>query len=141
MEYEHAPDIQVIAEDIIRKLDMKYIIPKKVSCMRSWGAKTDAIARIHEFPRILQEAIGVDPHYVIEFITKRYDKLSREEQEKTVLHELMHIPKTFSGALVPHKCFGKIVVGHKNVNKLYKQYKKIPDQVQETFDGVIQMSD
>ena len=131
--------IQEIAEDIIRKLELKHIDPERVKCMRSWGAISNAIARIHEFPKVWQEALGITPQYVIEFIAKRYDKLPKEEQEKTVLHELLHIPKTFSGALVPHRCFGKTVVGSRNVNKLYKQYKNKPDIVQQLEDGVIKL--
>jgi predicted metallopeptidase len=35
----------------------------------------------------------------------------------------MHIPKTFSGALVPHKCFGKRI-DKKSVENIYKKYKE-----------------
>ena len=44
----------------------------------------------------------IEPAYVIEVISGYFDKLSVQEQDKVILHELMHIPKNFSGALVPH---------------------------------------
>jgi predicted metallopeptidase len=66
-------------------------------------------------------ALGVVPHYIIEVISHRFDKLSGEEQEKVLIHELLHIPKTFSGALVPHRCFGKERVGDRTVETIYRR--------------------
>jgi len=36
----------------------------------------------------------------------------------------MHIPKNFSGALLPHRGRGRVVINHRSVEKLFKQFKK-----------------
>lgn len=107
-QYEVAPDVQRDLEEIVRHLpdDFAHVDVRRVICFRSRGSTARIYARIWSLPGIWQAALGVEAHYVIE-VVERYDKLPREEQEKTILHELMHIPKTFSGALVPHNCFGK----------------------------------
>jgi len=81
------------------------------------------LARIWGLSRIWQKALGIKSHYIIEVLYPNFDKLSKEDQEKTLLHELLHIPKKFSGGLVPHKCFGKRI-DKKRVEELYKKYFK-----------------
>lgn len=53
--------------------------------------------------RLFKEVAGLEPHYIIEVNAKRFDKLSERDKIKTLIHELMHIPKTFSGALLSHR--------------------------------------
>lgn len=91
--------------------------------MRGYGSKSRAIARIWGLSRIWQKAFKVKSHYIIEVIHPRFDNLNKEEQEKTLLHELLHIPKKFSGGLVPHKCFGKRI-DRRTVDKIYEKYFK-----------------
>jgi len=123
MKFNRAYDIQVKVNRILYVLNFPHIERKRIVCMRSWGSKSRAIARIWNMPRIWQQALGIKSHYVIEVISEKFDKLPEEEQEKTLIHEIMHIPKTFSGALVPHTCFGKRI-DNKSVEKIYKEYKK-----------------
>lgn len=107
-EYEVAPDVQKDLEEIVRLLpdEFAHVDVRRVVCYRSRGSTARIYARIWSLPSIFSHALGVEPHYVVE-VVERYDRSPREEQEKTLIHELLHIPKTFSGALVPHKCFGK----------------------------------
>lgn len=107
-EYEVAPDVQADLEDIVRLLpdDFAHVDTRRVVCYRSRGSTARIYARIWSLPSIFSHALGVEPHYVIE-VVELYDRVSKEQQEKTLIHELLHIPKTFSGALVPHKCFGR----------------------------------
>lgn len=108
--YEVAPDVQAMLEDIVRHLpdDFAHVDTRRVVCYRSRGSTAKIYARIWSLPGIWQAALGVEAHYVIE-VVERFDRSSLMDKEKTLLHELMHIPKTFSGNLVPHNCFGKSI--------------------------------
>lgn len=89
--------------------------------MRGTGSTSRAIARIWSLPRPWQLTLKVKPQYIIEVIAERFDNLSFQDQDRTLLHELMHIPKTFSGALVSHR--GRFHrINNKTVESLYQQY-------------------
>lgn len=103
MQYQRAPEIKKILVQLINRLAMDHIIPARIHCIRSFDAKTRAYARIWGMAKLFKEVAGIEPHYIIEVNAKRFDKLSHREQIKTLIHELMHIPKTFSGALLPHR--------------------------------------
>lgn len=104
MEYFDANDVREIASRIKDVLGWKHINMDQMRFIRSNGSRSrHVLARIHGLPKVLQKALSIKPHYVIEVIGERYDKLSPEEREKTVIHELMHVPKGFQGGLVPHK--------------------------------------
>ena len=123
MKTELAPDIDKRVKVIVRALNLEHVSGKHIICMRSTGAKTRALARIWGLPRIWQQALYLNAYYIIEVVSEKFDRLSYEEQDKTLIHELMHVPKTFSGALVPHECFGK-KIDHKSVDKLYERYAR-----------------
>jgi len=132
MKTEHASDIKEIIRDIVDTLEMNHIDVDRIFCYRSFKTKTNAIARIWSLAKLWQKSLGVDAHYIIEAISENYDDLDQKEKEKTMLHELMHIPKNFSGSVLNHKMAvfdGK--GGHKTVrinqaavNKMYREYLK-----------------
>ena len=122
MKYEKASDVQQIMENIVRSLSMINIDTERIVCMRSYGSKSRAIARIWSFPKIFQLALDCRAYYVIEVISERFDRLSDEEKTKTIIHELMHIPKKFSGGLLPHKHHSQ-KINSETVDKLYLKYK------------------
>lgn len=104
IEYVEAPDVKKLVDEIVDSLDLFHVVPQFLHCYRSHGSESKRIiARIHGLGRIWQEALRRPPSYVIEVISERYDKLSGEEKEKTLIHELLHIPKGFSGGFRPHK--------------------------------------
>lgn len=103
MKYAKAPEIKKKVDLLIRKLQFDYIKARNVHCIRSFDAKTRAYARIWGMARLFKEVAGIEPHYIIEVNARKFDKLPMREQLKTLVHELMHIPKTFSGALLPHR--------------------------------------
>ena len=121
LKYLEAPDVKMLADEIIERMDFSHVVPQCVYCFRSTGSKSRRIiARIHGFGKIWQKALGLPPTYVIEVLSERYDKLCQEDKEKTVIHELMHIPRGFKGGFRPHKGY----VNRQQVEKMYKEYKK-----------------
>jgi len=102
MKYEHAEDLQKRMEEIVIALNMQHIDIGRVRCFRSRGSSTKrVIARCHTIGKLMQKAMNAKAHYAIEFL-ERFERLNREEQDKVIIHELMHIPKTFGGGFRQH---------------------------------------
>ena len=118
-----APDVQRDMADLVEILQFTHIDPDRVHCRRSQGSTADIYARIWELPGMWQEALGVPAQYVIEVLVEHYDVLDRDEQLKIVIHELLHIPKTFSGAVRNHSGQGERIDGHA-VNRYFRRYQK-----------------
>ncbi len=108
-----------MVRDIAETLGWEHINSHRIICLRSKGSRTNAYARIWAFPRIYQVALGIGPFYVIEFIEENFSKLSEKEKIKTVIHELMHIPKAFSGSILGHRQ-GRIT--ERNEEVFYRKY-------------------
>lgn len=121
METEFALDIQGRVERMVEVLGFAHVDQFRIICMRSKGSTANAYARIWNLPRIWQKALGVKTYYIIEVISEHFDPLGGVEQDKVLIHELMHIPKTFSGALLPHRFFGKRI-NRASVDKAYDFY-------------------
>ena len=97
--------------------ELSYIDKRHIYCIESTGSKSRAYARIWGLSRIWQETLKMKPSYVIE-VTHRFAKLNSQQQDEVLLHELAHIPKNFSGALLGHNGISKrikiLVDSHKN---------------------------
>ena len=119
MRYEDAPDLMVRIREIVNRLNMIHIDLGRVACVRSYGSSARrTLARCHTVGKLMQKAMSVPAFYAIEFL-EIFDRLSKEEQDKTIIHELMHIPKAFGGGFRHHD-----FVCERNVDRLYKEYKK-----------------
>jgi predicted metallopeptidase len=119
--YELADDIGSKIKDILDKLQMAHVDGSRVVCVRSKGSTSKRLlARCHGLSRIMQLALNEKPHYVIEVVSERFDKLSKEEQTKVLIHELMHIPYAFGGGFRAHRPH----VTRKKVERMYKQFVK-----------------
>lgn len=117
MRYELAYDLQEIINEIGLML-FPYVKLDSVVCLRSFGSRSrGTIARCHALGKAMQLALNRKGFYVIEIISERFDKLSNEDKIKTLIHELMHIPKSFGGGFKHHN-----VVCEKNVEKMYERY-------------------
>lgn len=102
--YCSAGDVKSLLEEIASKLGFSHVLLDQVLCLRSRGSKAKhTIARIHGLSRVWQRALGVKAHYVVEVISERYDSLTQEEKEKVIIHELLHVPKSFHGGFRHHR--------------------------------------
>lgn len=120
MRFEPAPDVKAMADEILPFLELPHVNSHRLLYMRSSGSSARAYARIWSMPRIWQVALEIKAYYVIEVLSEYFDKLEEEKKQKVIIHELLHIPKTFSGALVPHTCFGQ-KINEKRVDAIYKK--------------------
>jgi predicted metallopeptidase len=117
LKYMEALDVKMLADEITDCLDLFHVVPQFVYCYRSKGSKSKrTIARIHGLGKLWQEALSRPPSYVIEVISERYDKLGEADKEKTLIHELLHIPKGFSGGFRSHKGY----VDRRRVERLHQ---------------------
>jgi len=119
MKYEFSPEIHEKAKEIIEKLGLVHIQIENIACIKSYGSKSRAIARCHALGKIMQKALDRKAFYVLEFLSEKFDKLDEENKIKTIIHELMHIPKSFGGGFKHHN-----YVTERNVNKLYQEFIK-----------------
>jgi len=106
IDWKVAPDVQERVIAIVDGLGLAHIDAQRIVCVRSTGSTARFLARIWPLARVWQLALGVEPHYVIEVKHERFDRLPRSEQDRRIIHELLHIPRTFSGAVLPHRHAG-----------------------------------
>tara|TARA_Y100000310_G_scaffold263057_1_gene272960 strand:- start:1173 stop:1574 length:402 start_codon:yes stop_codon:yes gene_type:complete len=128
--YTKADDLRIIAEEVVEKLNWNHIFLEHVAFIRSFGSKSlGTIARCHALGKAMQLGMGrVKGFYLIEVISERFDKLSEDEKIKTIIHELMHIPKSFGGGFKHHN-----IVTEKNVKNIYEHYTKLKSEEKERW--------
>jgi predicted metallopeptidase len=121
MQWRPARDIFSRLRRILRALDLAYIDAGRIHCVRVWGSRANALARIWGLPPIFQEALRLRAHYVIEFMVPAFDRLPREEQDRVIIHELLHIPRSFSGGIRPERS-PSLSINTRTVERYYRQY-------------------
>jgi len=117
MEYQRDLEFERQAKQIAAELGMPFDLTR-IICMRSFGSKSNSLARCHSIPRIMQKALGIEGHYVIEIVSENFDQLGEAEKTKTIIHELMHIPKSMGGGFRQHD-----YVCLRNVENMYKKLR------------------
>lgn len=128
MKWHSAPDITKRIDFLVKELDLAYISPKNIYSFRSSGSSSRATARIWSLPTIWQQALNTQAAYCLEVLSERFDKLKSDDQERVLIHELLHIPKTFSGALVPHR------------NHRHRSFRHYHDTVESLFRSLTKKS-
>ena len=123
LEWEEAREVKKDIQHILNVLEFSHVNPSRIFCYRTSGSKSRSYARIWAFPKIFQTALDMEPAYVIEVLAKYYDKLDSDKQKQVLIHELLHIPKNFSGALLSHR--GRNRHLEKNASELFKDYQKL----------------
>jgi|SRR3989338_1012913 len=130
MKYEDAPDLKERMREIVNLLGMNHVKLDRVECLRSYGSSTKrTIARCHALGKLMQNAMKTKAFYAIEFL-EFFDKMPRKEQDKVIIHELMHIPKTFGGGFRQHD-----YVCERNVDLLHSKFEqmRVKDFGSESF--------
>ena len=122
MEWQEAEDIKKDIQEIAHTLSFSHLNLGRIICFRSYGSTSRAQARIWSFPRVWQLALKIPAAYVIEVISERFDKLPKDEKKKVLIHELLHIPKNFSGALLAHRRKGRRI-NYQVVEKIFREYQ------------------
>jgi predicted metallopeptidase len=119
IKYHQAPDIKKIAEEIVGKLCWKHISLENVAFIRSTGSSARrTIAHCHALGKAMQIGMGREKgFYLVEVISENFDKLPEDERTKVIIHELMHIPKSFGGGFIHHD-----KVHEKSVEKVFENY-------------------
>lgn len=112
--------------EIAKVLEMGHVAQDRVICMRSHGSGSKGtIARCYGLTKIWQNALGIKAHYIIEVISEKYDRQSDEDKDKTLIHELMHIPFNFGGGFKHHSNY----VTQRNVEAMHKLYKEKKNKI------------
>jgi len=122
IKYEKAEDIQNRIIEIAEKL-FPHVQVDSVVCLRSFGSTSrGTIARCYALGKAMQIALERKGFYIVEVISERFDRMNDKEQIRTLIHELMHIPKSFGGGFKFHN-----VVNDKNVETIYEQYVSLKE--------------
>jgi len=122
MKYSYSGEWTERARNIAKMLDFDHVLLERLSCVESSGTKTKrVIARIHTLGKVLQLGMQEKPFYVIELITEHFNRQSKEDQAKTIVHELMHIPHGFGGGFRHHKPYV-------NKNTVEEEFKKLKEK-------------
>jgi predicted metallopeptidase len=120
--YRRDHELERVVAGIARALGFDHVDPSRLAVMRSTGTRSRRVlARCHALSRVFQKALGVEAHYVIEILSENFDRLTREEKTKTLIHELMHIPRSFAGGFRHHNPY----VNRRTVERAYWEYLKI----------------
>lgn len=118
IKYFRDENLQRKVDEIARTLELGHVNLPHVICVRSKGsASRNTLARCHALGKIWHTALNTKAYYVIEIISERFDKLDEEDKTKTIIHELLHIPKSFGGGFRHHN-----VVNGKAVDIFYEKY-------------------
>ena len=122
LKFTKSPEIKRRINFLRKSLGLEWIKLSRVFTYSSTGSKTRAYARTWGLPRLWQRSLDVEPSYIIEVISEHFERLSEHDQDRVLLHELTHIPRNFSGALLPHtkKRHGSF---KEKLERLYEDYR------------------
>ena len=127
MRWELCPSIHERLARIVDALEFSHVNPARIFCVRGYGSTSEAWARIWGLPTLWQQVLGIGPAYVVEIIEPEFSRLPEAEQDRILIHELLHIPRTFSGAIRPHRT-PTFSITRRTVERYYQRYLAAADR-------------
>lgn len=124
VDWQKAPDVQIMVNALVDKLELNFVDTENIHCFRSYGSRARAYARIWGLGKIWQQALDMSGAYCIEVLAENFDHLSSDKKAEVLIHELCHIPKNFSGSLLPHTRKRGKRNFHDRVHELVSAYNK-----------------
>jgi len=106
---------------IVGALRFTHVDASRIFCVRGYGSTSEAWARIWGLPSLWQQVLEIGPAYVVEIIEPEFSRLPEDEQDRILIHELLHIPRTFSGAIRPHRT-PTFRINRRTVERFYQEY-------------------
>jgi predicted metallopeptidase len=113
--------IHIRLRRIVGALGFTHVDPSRIFCVQGFGSTSEAWARIWGLPSLWQQVLGTRPAYVVEIIEPEFSRLPQDEQDRVLIHELLHIPRTFSGAIRPHRT-PTFRITRQTVERFYRRY-------------------
>lgn len=121
IQYRDAPDVEELARRIVLTLGFTHVDLERVRFVRSSGSRSRfTLARIHALSNLWRRVVGSPITYVVEVIGERYDGLGDADKEKTIIHEVLHIPRAFGGGLRSHRSH----VNRRTVERFHRLYRQ-----------------
>lgn len=100
--FRRSPEAEEAARLLAEALGLSHVRPDRVYVAVSRGSRSRAYARIWGTPSPFT-SIGVcEPAYVIELVYENLRGASCSRLVEVLVHELLHIPRSFSGCLRRH---------------------------------------
>ena len=121
MRWELCPQTHRRLARIVDALEFSHVDPARIFCVRGYGSTSEAWARIWGLPALWQQVLGIGPAYVVEIIEPEFGRLPEAEQDRILIHELLHIPRTFSGAIRPHRT-PTFSITRRTVERYYQRF-------------------
>lgn len=122
MRWELCRQTHTRLQRIVSALDFTHVDPARIFCVRGYGSTSEAWARIWGLPALWQQVLDIGPAYVVEIIEPEFSRLPEDEQDRILIHELLHIPRTFSGAIRPHRT-PTFRINRRTVEHYYQRYR------------------
>lgn len=126
IKYFQAPDVKEVALELLSRLQWNHVLLEHIAFVRSTGSKSKrTIARCHALGKAMQVGMGrKKSFYLIEVISENFDKLPKDERTKVIIHELMHIPKSFGGGFIHHD-----KVHERSVEEAFQRYTRLKNEI------------
>ncbi|ABM80979.1 putative metallopeptidase [Hyperthermus butylicus] len=123
--------LEQLVRRLIEALGLDYIDPERVYIVFSRGSRSLAHARIWGLPSPFVKLGLCEPMYVIEIVSENILRLrSCEDIVGVLVHELLHIPRTFSGGLRSHGDWAR----RSNIRRLVA---RLPRQLVEELCSIV----